>query len=233
MGKEIEQCLLKQNHTIAGIIDNENDKSSYIHNADCAIEFSTPETAYSNILWCIDNQLPVVTGTTGWHEHLPFLTEECSKKNGSVLWGSNFSIGMNVFFLMNKQLASIMNQFKRYRISAEEIHHIHKADKPSGTALTLLQDIISISDTYHKWAMEKEHYNDDEIPVIVKREGEIKGIHELHYESDEDILNIRHEAKSRQGFALGAIMAARWLTNKKGMYSFFDFFSEIINISKK
>lgn len=233
MGREIEHCLTLNNHHTSGIIDNEEHRRRKFQEIDVAIEFSSPDSAVSNILWCLENNIPVVSGTTGWLDNLPFITEKCQQLNGSLLWGSNFSIGMNVFFKLNIELSHIMDRFKQYSPLISETHHIHKLDKPSGTAITLAEDIIHSASGFRTWVLDKNIPEPDELPVHAFREGEIHGIHEVTYSSDQDVISIRHEARSRQGFALGAIMAAEWLINKKGVYSFPQFFDTLIIKNEK
>jgi 4-hydroxy-tetrahydrodipicolinate reductase len=227
MGREVEKLLLQHGHQIAGIIDTPEDRSSF--RADAAIEFSTPQTATDNILWCLRNNIPVVCGTTGWHHDLPLITDECSKYDGTFLWGTNFSIGMNVMFFMNSQLVKIMNNFRDYKAVISETHHVQKLDKPSGTAITLAQGLTQESTLYTHWTCNKEQPEEDELPVISVREGDVKGIHIVKYENDADIISIQHEAKTRQGFALGAMMACLWLTGKRGVFTFQDFFNDLAN----
>jgi len=227
MGREVEKLLLHHGHQIAGIIDTPKDRQLF--RTDAAIEFTTPQTATDNIIWCIRNNIPVVSGTTGWHKDLTAVTEECNKYDGTLLWGTNFSIGMNVMFFMNRQLAKIMNNFQDYKSVITETHHIHKLDKPSGTAITLAEGLTEESTQYALWACDKEHTENDELPVFSHREGDIKGIHEVKYENEADIISLRHEAKTRQGFAFGAMMACQWLTGKRGVFTFQDFFNDLTN----
>ena len=228
MGKEIEQCLIQSGHTIAATIDNDEQRNNFSGSADVAVEFSTPQTVIDNLLWCFEKNIPVVTGTTGWLDQLPMITEQCEKMNGSLLWGSNFSIGMNVFFMLNKELTKFMNHFPQYKPSISEVHHVHKLDKPSGTAITLANDMIDEAANLHSWVLDKTDAEEGQLPVFVERIGEVKGTHDVKFESNEDIISIHHEAKSRKGFALGAIMAAQWIKDKKGVCSFPEFFKEII-----
>ncbi len=228
MGKEVEHYLSESKHEISGIIDENTDRETELSETDVAIEFTGPGSVVSNLLWCFKKKIPVVTGSTGWLEHLPFITKECHKQNGSLLWASNFSIGMNIFFKLNTELSRIMKHFQQYTPSVNETHHIHKLDKPSGTAITLADEIIQILPEKIKWIVDSIDPASYELPVKTRREGDVKGIHEVLFESDQDIISIRHEAKSRQGFAMGAVMAAQWLTNKKGVYNFKDIFNEVM-----
>lgn len=229
MGKEIEKFLLEQHHEIVHIIDHENDWDLFKENADVAIEFSTPDTVVDNLITCFKKNIPVVTGTTAWHQHLDLVTEKCQIHNGTLLWGSNFSIGMNVFFELNRQLASMMNAFADYHPHLTEAHHIHKLDKPSGTAVHLANDILKLHNSYSKWTIEPSNCPEHTLPIEVIRQGEIKGTHTVSYESNNDIISIHHEALSRQGFALGAVLSALWIIDKKGVFSFAEFFQELTN----
>lgn len=229
MGKQLEKYLLANGHTVCGIIDNVSEREKYSGTPDAAIEFSMPDAAVSNLLWCFEKNIPVVTGTTGWLEKLPMVSEKCLELNGAFLWGSNFSVGMNVFFILNQHLTKMMNLFEQYRPSVTETHHVHKLDRPSGTAITLASDMIRIAGNIDTWAMDIPNPAKGELPVYVFREGEINGIHEVAFTSPQDIISIRHEALTREGFAMGALMAARWISKKKGVFSFQQCFHEIVN----
>jgi 4-hydroxy-tetrahydrodipicolinate reductase len=228
MGREIESMLLSRGHEIAGIVDNENERNSFAGHADVAIEFSVPNACVSNFYWCFERQLPVVTGTTGWLDQLDEVTLECTRKNGTLLWGSNFSPGMNIFFLLNRTLACVANLFPEYSPLISETHHIHKLDKPSGTALTLADDIIKNNHNIKEWILDAQPTSSSQMPVVVTREGEVKGIHEIIYSCTDDLISIKHEALSRKGFAAGALMASEWLPDKKGVFSFTEYFETLI-----
>ncbi len=232
MGKEVENCLSALKHNIAGIVDNEEELNNFSAKADVAIEFSTPQSVVSNLLWCFEKKIPVVTGTTGWFKHLNYIIEKCKQQNSAILWGSNFSIGMNIFFILNNSLSKIMNIFEQYKPSITEIHHIHKLDKPSGTALTLADTLINNISRINSWQMKDEQPEKNVVSINAVRQGEIFGNHEVIFESEYDIISIEHIAKSRRGFAFGAIAAAQWLMNKQGIFSFTDVFFDVFNLNK-
>jgi len=190
-----------------------------IKDVDVTIEFSTPESAFTNIKKCLDSNVPVVTGTTGWLDDLEDIKNLCDKKNGSFLYASNFSLGANLFFELNKKLSHLMADKNEYKTSIDEIHHVHKVDKPSGTAITLAKDIISDS-RYRDW--ELDSHSKDKISISSIRENEVNGVHKVSYSSENDIISIKHEALNRNGFALGAVISAEWLVNKKGCFSISD-----------
>ncbi len=228
MGHIIEEQAKKRGHEIVATIDinNYDDiKGEAFKSADVAIEFSRPESAVGNILNCFAAGVPVVSGTTGWTKEMDKVKEEMKKADGALLWSSNFSVGVNIFFALNKYLAKIMNNFKMYDVDMTEIHHIHKLDAPSGTAITLAEGILDNLDRKNSWKLDKAE-NDSEIAIKALREGELPGTHIIHYDSEVDSITITHEAKSRAGFALGAVIAAEFLAGKKGFYdmkSIFDF----------
>lgn len=218
MGKIIEQIALSRGHDI--VIRATKDSQYTITDADVAIEFSVPNAAVENISNCINHQIPVVSGTTGWLEHYYELVSLCKEKNGAFLYASNFSLGVNIFFEINKQLAKIMSQFEQYQVSMEEIHHTLKLDKPSGTAISLAEGIIKEHSTYSDWKLDETSENN--IPIFSKRLPEVPGTHTINYTSNVDTITISHEAHSREGFALGAVLAAEWIKNKKGVFSMKD-----------
>ena len=221
MGKEIEKIALQRGHEIVLKISEEQEYD--ITKADIAIDFSIPDAAFSNITHCFKNKIPVVSGTTGWLERYNEALEVCHKNQGSFIYASNFSLGVNVFFELNKKLASIMNSLKEYDVGIVEIHHTKKLDAPSGTAITLANDI---SDNLEKkgWQLiqNDKRMNNDFIPVTSKRIPEVPGTHIVSYDSDVDAIEIKHTAHNRKGFALGAVIAAEWLIDKTGVYSMKD-----------
>lgn len=223
MGKEIEKIAIERNHEVILKIDN-NNLSAFskenLKNVDVAIDFSTPESAYNNILNCFDAGVPVVSGTTGWLKNYDNAVAECKKQNLSFFYASNFSLGVNIFFEVNKHLAKIMNKYSDYDITIEEAHHIHKVDAPSGTAITLANDIIHNIERKKSWT--KSSPNIKEIQISSKREGNIPGTHTIIYDSNVDKLEIKHEAKNRKGFALGAVVAAEFIQHKKGIFGMKD-----------
>ena len=217
MGKAIEKVALDRGHLIS--FKTNNCDLNLIKDVDVSIEFSTPESAFTNIKNCIDSNVPVVSGTTGWLEDLDDIKKLCDKKNGSFLYASNFSLGANLFFELNKNLAHLMSDKIQYKTSIDETHHIHKVDKPSGTAITLADDIISNS-KYKNWELDSN--SKDKININSARKKEVSGIHKVVYSSENDIISIKHEALNRNGFALGAVISAEWLVNKKGCFSISD-----------
>ena len=187
---------------------------------DVAIEFSTPHTVLSNIYKCFEAKLPVVVGTTGWYDNFEKVKADCAKGNNTLFHATNFSIGVNLFFKVNTYLAELMNNYPDYNVRMEEIHHIHKLDKPSGTAITLAEQIIAKMDNKKNWSIEKEA--PETLFIKDVREGEVPGTHIIKYSSAVDDIEIMHKAHNRKGFALGAVMAAEFVHNKKGIYTMSD-----------
>lgn len=226
MGKTIEQIAIERGHQIVSIIDISNPEdfgSEAFKSADVAIEFTMPATAFDNYKKCFAANVPVVSGTTGWLEHIGEIEEICKKEGKTLFYASNYSIGVNIFFALNEHLAKIMNNFPSYNVKMVETHHIHKLDAPSGTAITLAEGILGQIDRKTRWTLDKaENSNDLEIDAI--REGEVPGIHEIIYDSDVDYISIKHDAKSRAGFALGAVIAAEFTAGKKGFLGMKDLF---------
>jgi 4-hydroxy-tetrahydrodipicolinate reductase len=219
MGKTIEQIALQRGHTIVLKVD-ENTESYDINKADIAIDFSVPAVAFNNISNCLNNNIPVVSGTTGWLNKFNNAKELCQQKNGGFIYASNFSLGVNIFFELNEYLAKMMRNLKQYQISMEEIHHTKKLDAPSGTAITLAEGIIKNSDK-ESWALNVTN-NTTVIPIVAKRIDDVPGTHSVAYKSDVDTIDIKHTAHSRDGFALGAVIAAEWLVDKKGVFTMKD-----------
>mgnify|MGYP000612014904 CR=1 FL=1 len=225
MGRAIESLAPQHGVEIAWRITRENRasvSSELLRQADVVIEFTRPEAAYENVLWCLQNGLPVVSGTTGWLDRLPEAQDFCRKHHGALLWASNFSIGVNLFFALNSFLARLMNARPEYQASVTEVHHIHKLDAPSGTAVSLVNDIIAASERYTGWVLTSEPAQEGEIPVTAVREEEVPGTHIIDWQSAVDEISIEHRANSRAGFASGAILAARWLAGKQGVFSMKD-----------
>ncbi len=228
MGKMIESIALDRGHEIVLTIDQDNNDELNLENlarADVAIEFSTPDAVMNNIGECIKAKTPLVVGTTGWYGHLQTVKDDCEAAGSTVMYGSNFSVGVNIFFQINQQVAKMMNKFSdQYDVGMEEIHHIHKLDSPSGTAITIAEDIIEEFEKKTEWVAIKA---DDDVTVhppnhlIIEsyREGEVPGTHAVIYDSDVDRIELKHIAHGRQGFALGAVLAAEWLKGKTGFYS--------------
>ena len=224
MGKTIEQIALSRGHQIVSIVDINNPEefqSVNFKSADVAIEFTTPATAFDNYMKSFAAGVPVVSGTTGWLDRISEIKEKCEKEGKTFFYASNFSIGVNIFFALNKYLAKIMNNFPSYNISMTETHHIHKLDAPSGTAITLAEGILENVDRKERWTLETAEQPTD-LPIHAIREGEVPGIHEVTYESDVDYISIKHDAKSRAGFALGAVVAAEFTAGKKGFLGLDD-----------
>ena len=224
MGKEIEQLALEQGHTINLIIDinNLNDLTSEnLAKSDVAIEFTTPSTTVKNILFCLSSGIPVVAGTTGWQDHFQEIKQKCELLNGALFYASNYSPGVNIMFAVNEYLAKLMNQFPEYNVGLTELHHTSKLDAPSGTAISLAEQIIRYNTVKKTWAL---NHSDSEDAIVIKaiRENDIKGIHEVVYESDIDTISLKHFAKSRKGFAGGALMAAEFIATRKGIYTMRD-----------
>lgn len=224
MGKIIEEILKERGHDVIAIITRSNMHvlPSALQNADMAIEFTTPESAVSNIIACLDAKVPVVCGSTGWIEKWPVVKNKLDASQGSLLYASNFSIGVNIFFAVNRHLARIMNKIPDYSLTTSEWHHVHKLDKPSGTMITLLNDIIAESSIYSSWKVNEPVGHKDQIPVNAYREGEIIGTHEVKYSSDIDEITLSHKAFNRKGFAMGAVLASEWLHGKTGNYTMSD-----------
>ncbi len=227
MGKTIEQFALSRGHKIVSIIDIDNPDdfgSEAFKSADVAIEFTAPETAFNNYMKCFEANVPVVSGTTGWLSRLDEIKKICKEQGKTFFYASNFSIGVNIFFALNKYLATIMDKFPSYDVSITETHHIHKKDAPSGTAITLAEGILDNMVRKEKWTLDKTEALSD-LPIYAIREGEVPGIHEIVYESGVDYIQIKHDAKSRDGFALGAVIAAEFTAGKKGFLGMDDMFT--------
>ena len=219
MGKTIEQIAIKRGHNIVLTVDKD-DKDYDITKADVAIDFSIPTVAFNNISNCINNQVPVISGTTGWLDHYDKAVALCKEKKGAFIYASNYSLGVNIFFELNKTLAKMMSTLKQYHVSMEEIHHTQKLDAPSGTAISLANDIISQHTGYDNWKLNEN--GETIIPIVAKRIKDVPGTHTIHYESDVDTISIEHIAHTRQGFALGAVVAAEWIAGKTGVFTMND-----------
>ena len=224
MGHEIEQVLLQRNHQVALTIDSHNRSElspKRLEQIDIAFEFTTPDQAAGNIMQCLECGVPVVCGTTGTKFDLETIANLCRKNKTAFIHATNFSIGVNIMFSLNDYLARLMNRFGLYDITIEETHHRHKIDAPSGTAITLAEGIIENVDRKDRWTLETAEKTTD-IPIHAIRKGEVPGIHEITYESDVDTISIKHDAKSRAGFALGAVIAAEFTAGKKGFLGMDD-----------
>jgi 4-hydroxy-tetrahydrodipicolinate reductase len=219
MGKEIEQIALQRGHEI--VLKIKRTEEYDISKADIAIDFSVPNAALSNIVSCFKNNVPVISGTTGWLDDFDKAIDVCKENNGSFIYASNFSIGVNIFFELNKQLAKMMSSQEEYSINVEEIHHTKKLDTPSGTAITLAEGIIN-NTSKRDWQLKETQVNAGTIPIEAKRILDVPGTHIISYESQIDSIEIKHTAHNRKGFALGAIIAAEWLNHKIGIYTMKD-----------
>ncbi|MDO5979979.1 4-hydroxy-tetrahydrodipicolinate reductase [Flavivirga spongiicola] len=219
MGKTIEQIAIKRGHKIVLTVDKD-DKDYDITKADVAIDFSIPTVAFSNISKCINNQVPVISGTTGWLDNYDNAVALCKEKKGAFIYASNYSLGVNIFFELNKTLAKMMSTLKQYNVSMEEIHHTQKLDAPSGTAISLANDIISQHTGYNNWKLDES--GETIIPIVAKRIEDVPGTHTINYESEVDTISIEHIAHTRQGFALGAVIAAEWIAGKTGVFTMND-----------
>lgn len=226
MGRAIEQIALAQGHDIAWRINRSSQQEltpELLRQADVVIEFTRPDAAFDNVMFCLNHGVPVVSGTTGWLDQLPEAQEFCVDKGGALLWASNFSVGVNLFFALNRYLARLMNTRAEYEAAVTETHHIHKLDAPSGTALTLTQDILAAVDRLEGWALDAGSADGSGIvPVTAIREGEVPGTHQIRWTGPVDEITIEHKARSRTGFAAGAVLAAEWLLGRKGVFGMGD-----------
>ena len=224
MGKEIEKIAHSRGHKTELIIDVDNQEDLTVENlkkCDVAIEFTIPESAVNNYFKCFEAGIPVVSGTTGWLDRKNEVYEKCKETNGTFFYGSNFSVGVNLFFELNKTLARLMGTRPEYSPEMTEVHHTQKLDAPSGTAISLAEDLIEVHPEIEKWAKETKSAN-NELPVKSERRGEVPGIHTIKYDSEVDFIEITHSAKSRKGFALGAVLAAEYSLDHKGILSMKD-----------
>lgn len=221
MGHEIEEIAVKRGHSIELIIDQDNVddlNKTNLTGIDVAIEFSFPDAAFNNIIRCLELKVPVVSGTTGWLENYDKAVEICKKNGTSFIHSSNYSIGVNLLFRLNSELAKQMSRYNDYNVSIEEIHHIKKLDSPSGTAITLAGGIVEQHPGYDKWCFDSEK-TENSVPIHSVREGNVPGIHTVTWDSDIDSISLRHESKSRKGLALGAVIAAEFIYSKKGIFT--------------
>lgn len=237
MGHIIERIARERGNEISCIIDVDNRSdfdSDAFRSSDVAIEFSTPASAVANIQSCFDAGVPVVCGTTGWTDQLPRLRKLCEEGKGTLLWASNFSVGVNIFMALNRYLARVMDKFPQYSPVLEEVHHIHKLDHPSGTAITLARELLDNYSAMSSWAEPADDgaplTDKGVLPVLHERRGEVPGIHTITWDSPVDYISITHSAKSRDGFALGAVMAAEWLAGKSGFHTVSEMFRDITGL---
>jgi 4-hydroxy-tetrahydrodipicolinate reductase len=224
MGKEIEKIAVSRGHQIGLIIDvsNQNDLTpGNLKNCDVAIEFTTPHTAVNNYKICFEAGIPVVSGTTGWLDQKDEVYRLCAEKEGTFFYGSNFSIGVNLFFALNRKLAELMSARTEYSVEMTEVHHIHKLDAPSGTAISLAEDMIDILPWKNSWVNDQTPAG-NELNIKSERVGEVPGIHTIRYESEVDFIEITHSSKSRKGLAFGAVLATEFSFGKKGILTMND-----------
>lgn len=219
MGKVIERIALERGHEIVLKKTSSSDFTG-LENADVAIDFSTPDAAVGHITECLDRNIPIVSGTTGWLENYQEMISLCTANDGAFIYGSNFSLGVNIFFELNRKLAGMMAKFPQYNVSMEEIHHTQKLDAPSGTAISLANDIIANS-AYTDWSLQKSGAKNG-IFIDAQRVDSVPGTHSVFYNSEIDTIEIKHTAHSREGFALGAVIAAEWIADKKGVFTMRD-----------
>lgn len=219
MGKIIDEIALKRGHEVVARL-KETPTAENLNNPDVVIEFSLPEVAFDNIKACLENKIPVICGTTGWLERKSEIENIAVQNETAFLYGSNFSLGVNLFFALNEKLADLMKNVDEYSCQLEEIHHIHKLDAPSGTAISLAEGIIKNSDKFDAWKLEDTQ--DKQLGIFAIRENEVPGTHSVFYRSEVDEIEIKHTAYSRNGFALGAVVAAEWIKDKKGNFTMKD-----------
>ena len=218
MGKIIDEISQSRGHEVVARLKETPTKES-LNDADVVIEFSNPEAAFENIKVCLENKIPVICGTTGWLDKKPEIERIAVEQNSAFLYGSNFSLGVNLFFALNEKLAKLMNNVDEYQCQLEEIHHIHKKDAPSGTAISIAEGIIENS-KYEAWKLDET--KDKELGIFAIREDEVPGTHSVFYRSEVDEIEIKHTAFNRNGFALGAVIAAEWIVGKQGVFSMKD-----------
>lgn len=218
MGKIIDEISQSRGHEVVARLKETPNRES-LKDADVAIEFSNPEAAFENIKVCLENKIPVICGTTGWLDKKPEIERIAVEQNSAFLYGSNFSLGVNLFFAINEKLAKLMNNVDEYQCQLEEIHHIHKKDAPSGTAISIAEGIIENS-KYEAWKLDET--KDKELGIFAIREDEVPGTHSVFYRSEVDEIEIKHTAFNRNGFALGAVIAAEWIVGKQGVFSMKD-----------
>lgn len=219
MGKIIDEIALKRGHEVVARL-KETPTAENLNNPDVVIEFSLPEVAFDNIKACLENKIPVICGTTGWLERKSEVEQLAVENETAFLYGSNFSLGVNLFFALNEKLADLMKNVDEYSCQLEEIHHIHKLDAPSGTAISLAEGIIKNNNKFDAWKLEETQ--DKNLGIFAMRENEVPGTHSVYYRSEVDEIEIKHTAYNRNGFALGAVVAAEWIKDKKGNFTMKD-----------
>lgn len=234
MGRTIEKIARERGHEIVAVIDVDSQEkfdSEEFRSADIAIEFTTPATAFENYMRSFERGVKVVSGTTGWTDRMHEIKEMCDKDGSTFFWTSNFSIGVNIFFALNSYLSKLMNHFTQYRPEMEEIHHVHKLDHPSGTAISLARGIIDGTERVTSWT-EDAQAGDSELFIGHRREGEVPGTHIVRWDSPVDTITIEHRAKSREGFALGAVVAAEWVASQNGFLTMDQLMERIVGDKK-
>ncbi|PWJ40024.1 4-hydroxy-tetrahydrodipicolinate reductase [Sediminitomix flava] len=225
MGQTIEKILIERGHNVVGIVDRNTDTKIEDFDGDkvdIAIEFTQPSSAFNNISSCLKQGIKIVSGTTGWLDRRDEIEKLCADKNGAFFYASNFSLGVNLFFQLNKQLAELMKPFNDYGVSMEEIHHTEKLDEPSGTAITLAEGIIEKYDNINDWYLEGEERKNEAVGIKALREPHVPGTHTIRYTSELDEIEIKHTAHTRTSFALGAVVAAEWAKDRQGILSMDD-----------
>lgn len=219
MGKIIDEIALKRGHEVVARL-KETPTAENLNNPDVVIEFSLPEVAFDNIKACLENKIPVICGTTGWLERKDEVEQLAIENETAFLYGSNFSLGVNLFFALNEKLADLMKNVDQYSCQLEEIHHVHKLDAPSGTAISLAEGIIKNNAKFDAWKLEET--KEKQLGIFAIREDEVPGTHSVYYRSEVDEIEIKHKAYNRNGFALGAVVAAEWIKDKKGNFTMKD-----------
>ena len=219
MGKIIDEIATKKGHEIVAKL-NETPTLENLNNPDVVIEFSNPEVAFNNIKFCLENKIPVISGTTGWLDQKPEIEEISTKNNTAFLYGSNFSLGVNLFFALNEKLATLMKDFPEYKVQLEEIHHTQKLDAPSGTAISLAEGIIKNDSRFDAWKLAETQQN--HLGIFALRKDDVPGTHSVYYKSEVDEIEIKHTAFNRNGFAVGAVVAAEWIIGKTGNFTMKD-----------
>lgn len=219
MGKIIDDIATKRGHEVVARL-NESPTPENLNNPDVVIEFSNPEVAFNNIKTCLENKIPVICGTTGWLTQKPEIEQIALANDSAFMYGSNFSLGVNLFFVLNEKLAAMMKNFPEYNVQLEEIHHIHKLDAPSGTAISLAEGVMKNNENFNAWKLEETE--GDQLGIFAVRENEVPGTHSVFYRSEVDEIEIKHTAFNRNGFALGAVVAAEWIHGKKGIFTMKD-----------
>lgn len=225
MGKMIETIALQRGHTIACAVGTTNTdaiNTPDFANADVAIDFSTPASVLHNINKCFAANIPVVVGTTGWNAQLASVTEQCVAQQQALLHASNFSVGVNVFFAINKKLAQLMQPYTDYEITMQEVHHLQKLDSPSGTGISLANDVLNNNSKYNAWSLLEDKTSTTQLAIEALRKPDVVGFHSITYQNSIDTITISHDAHTRQGFAQGAVIAAEWLVGKQGVFTMND-----------